>query len=98
MQSYIKFSLPTQSGFRVPPCKNHLESCILFLGTFESLTDLQQLSIKLEISQGLIPGCSCYQKPASYYTATCETAQILLKFNVLLELEKQILHRAIRKP
>lgn len=82
----------------IPPCKNQLGSCILFSETFESLTDLQKLSVKLEISQGLIPGCYCYQKPASYYTATCETAQILLKFNVLLELEKHILHRAIRKP
>lgn len=96
MQSYTKFSLPTQFWFMVPPCKNQLESCILFLGTFESLTDLQKLSVKLEILQRLIPGCHCYQKPASYYIATCETAQILLKFKVLLE--QQILHRAIRKP
>lgn len=49
-----KFGSPTQFWFMDHPCKNQLGSCIFFSGTFVTLTDLQKLSIKLKILQGLI--------------------------------------------
>lgn len=78
----------------VPPCKNQVGSCILFLGPLVLLPDLQKLSIKLNFTGLKL----LLLLETSYYRAACETAQILLKFNALLGLEKQVLHRVIRKP
>jgi len=40
MNTDTKFGLPIQLWFMVPPCKNQLGSCSLFLGTFVTLTNL----------------------------------------------------------